>query len=484
MADIYLTNSLSNKKEKFIPLNPPSVGMYTCGPTVYKDVSVGNFRTYVIADVLYRVLRFNGYKVKHVMNLTDVGHLTGDNFGDADIGEDKMEKSAKEQGKTVWDIAKFYIDAFLKDFYELNLIKPSVFPRATEHIDEQVDLIKKIEKAGFAYKTSDGIYFDTKVYEKSTGKKYGDLSTLESIKEGARVKKNPEKKNPRDFALWKFSGKPGVRQMEWESPWGLGFPGWHLECSAMSMKYLGESFDIHIGGEDLRSIHHPNEIAQSESVTGKLFVKYWIHVTFLKVDGRKMSKSKGNAYTLTDVKKRGYNPMSLRYLFLTAYYRDSLNFTWEALASAQNAYNKLKSRLFSLKGAASVRMVLSEGKEGKIEDYRKRFLKAVNDDLDTPKALSILWEAVKSNIPSEDKYDLALYFDEVLGLRLSDFSSFNIKVSDKVSKLMDERESLRKEGKFEEADKIRGKIYELGFVVKDTPQGSKLLSRQDKKIVS
>ena len=483
MIDIYLTNSLSNKKEKFIPLNSPHVGMYTCGPTVYKDVSIGNFRTYVVADILYRVLEFNGYKVKHVMNLTDVGHLTGDSLGNADIGEDKMEKSAKEQGKTAWDIAKFYIDAFLKDFDELNLIRPAVFPRATEHINEQIDLVKKIEKAGFTYKTSDGIYFDTEAYEKSTGKKYGELSTLESIKEGARVKKNPEKKNPRDFALWKFSGKPGVRQMEWESPWGLGFPGWHLECSAMSMKYLGESFDIHTGGEDLRSTHHPNEIAQSESASGKLFVKYWIHVTFLKIDGQKMSKSKGNAYTLSDIKKKGYDPMALRYLFLTAYYRDPLNFTWEALTSAQNAYDKLKSRLFSLKGV-NARTVLSEGKEEKIEGYRKRFLKAVNDDLDTPKALSILWEAVKSNIPSEDKYDLALYFDEVLGLRLSDFSSFDIKVPDKVGKLMDERENLRKGGMFEEADKIRERIYELGFVVKDTPQGSKLLSRRDKKIIS
>jgi cysteinyl-tRNA synthetase len=274
MADIYLTNSLTRTKEKFTSIVPEKVGFYTCGPTVYSFATIGNFRTYTTADILNRVLKYNGYDVTYIMNITDVGHLTGDNEGDADTGEDRMEKAAKREQKDIWEIAKMYTDSFLKEYKLLNLLPPQQFTKATDHIKEQISLIEDLEKKGFTYITHDGVYFDTKAFEEKTGKIYGELSTLDQIKEGARVEANPEKKNPRDFALWKFSPKNEKRQMEWESPWGVGFPGWHIECSAMSMKYLGETFDIHAGGEDLQSTHHPNEIAQSEAANSEVYLSY------------------------------------------------------------------------------------------------------------------------------------------------------------------------------------------------------------------
>jgi len=471
VADIFLFNSLSRKKEKFEALNPPKVGMYTCGPTVYDFASIGNFRTYLTADLLYRTLVYNSYQVDYIMNITDVGHLTGDNLGDADLGEDRMEKSAKAQGKSAWDIAKFYTQIFLGDYEKMNLTKPMLFTKATEHIKEQIELVSKLEKVGLTYKISDGIYFDTVSFEKKTGKKYGELSTLNTIKEGVRVEPNPEKKNPRDFALWKLSKKPGERQMEWESPWGMGFPGWHIECSAMSMKYLGESFDIHLGGEDLRQTHHPNEIAQSEGATGKPFVKYWLHTTFLQIDGQRMGKSLGNFYTLADIEKKGFDPSSLRYLYLTAHYRDTLNFTWESLTSAQNALTKLRSQLLALKESRQ-RTVLSKEKEGKMEEVRYAFIEAVSDDLNTPRGVAIMWDMLKSNIPAEDKYDLALSFDEILGLSLNKVSTTKLAIPEDLKKLIDERNKLRVEGKFEDADKIRIKIEEKGFYLMDSKGGT------------
>ncbi len=473
VADIYLTNSLSRKKEKFESINPQKAGVYTCGPTVYDFASIGNFRTYLAADVLVRTLKLNGYEVNYVMNITDVGHLTGDNLGDADLGEDRIEESARVQGKTAWEIADYYTNAFLKDFEKLNLTKPSFLPKATDHLAEQIALVKKLEEKGLAYKIKDGIYFDTQKFESKTGKKYGELSTLDTIKEGARVEPNPEKKNPRDFALWKFSLVPGERQMEWDSPWGVGFPGWHLECSAMSMKYLGESFDIHVGGEDLRQIHHPNEIAQSEGATGKTFVKYWLHATFLQVDGKRMGKSLGNAYTLTDIEKKGFDPSSLKYLFLTAYYRDTLNFTWESLESAQNALNKLREQTIALKEEKE-RTQLSPEKWEKVEKYREEFLLAVNDDMNTAKAMAVLWEMLKSNLPSNDKYDLALFFDEVFGLGISGATLEKIEVPKEIEELAKKREELRGAGKFEEADAIRKEIETKGFSLRDTPEGTKI----------
>lgn len=467
MADIYLTNSLTRKKEKFIPLTDGKVGIYSCGPTVYDYASIGNFRTYTSADILLRVFKYNGYKVKYIMNLTDVGHLTGDNLGDADIGEDRLVKAAKKERKTAWEIAEYYTQAFFKDFEKVNLEKPEKFVKATDHIDEQVDLVRRLEEKGLTYRTSDGIYFDTIAFEEKTGKKYGELSILDRIKEGARVEVNPEKRNPRDFALWKFSPKDEKRDMEWNSPWGVGFPGWHIECSAMSMKYLGETFDIHVGGEDLRSTHHPNEIAQSEGATGKKFVKYWIHGAFLKVDGGRMGKSLGNVYTISDIEKRGFDPLVLRYFYLIGKYNEPVNFTWESLGAAQKALNRLRSLVVGLKSLA--------GGERKTEEYSQRFIQALNDDLNTPQALAVLWEMLKSNIPGQDKYNLAISFDEVLGLKVDQVKQV-LHVSQEAEQLVKQREKLRKEGKFKEADEVRKKIYDLGFRVEDTAKGSKLKS--------
>lgn len=499
--DLYLTNSLTRKKEKFEPINSPNVRMYTCGPTVYDFASIGNFRTYITADILLRVLKYNGFKVSYVMNITDVGHLTGDNFGDADIGEDRIEKAAEREGKTAWDIAKFYTDAFLTDFKKLNLTSPDNLVKATEHIQEQIELVRRLEEKGFAYRISDGVYFDTKEYEKKTGKKYGELSTMDAIKEGARVEPNPEKKNPRDFALWKLSypggrsfdsaqdGSAPPRQMEWESPWGVGFPGWHIECSAMSMKYLGDSFDIHAGGEDLRQTHHPNEIAQSEGATGKTFVKYWVHTTHLKVEGKRMGRSLGNIYTISDLEEKGYEPLALRYLYLTAHYRDSLNFTWDSIDSAQKALENLRAQVYAAKSQKH-RTALSEEKRKKIDDLNSRFQSAVNDDLNTPQALAVLWEAMKGNIPSEDKYDLAISFDEIFGLKLREYEPSATKevktpkgnkiittvvLSGPTIARIDARELARKSSDFEKADKIREEIRKTDKLeIKDTPDGTQI----------
>lgn len=471
---LILYNSLTRKKEEFAPISPPSVGMYTCGPTVYDYSSIGNFRTYVTSDILRRVLTYNGYKVKSVMNITDVGHLTGD----ADEGEDKIEKAAKKERKTAWDIAKFYTEAFLEDMKKIGILEPDFIPKATEHIKEQIELIQKLEAKDFTYKTSDGIYFDTAGYETETGTEYGKLSTMDEIKAGARIEANLEKRDPRDFALWKFSMEPGKRHMEWESPWGLGFPGWHIECSAMSMKYLGESFDIHVGGEDLRQTHHPNEIAQSEGATGKPFVKYWVHVTFLLVDGQRMGKSIGNVYTVSDIEEKGFDPRSLRYLYLTAHYRDPLNFTWESLAAAQSAFEKLAQKLAEFRQES--RKTLSQDKSVKIDQYQREFANALNDDLSTPKAIAVLWEAAKSNMPAQDKYDLIMNFDDVLGIGLRDKTEAVLKTLglekrvEGLTELLAQRDELRRQGKFDEADKIREKIREIGFEIDDMPGGARV----------
>lgn len=468
MMRIY--NSLTRKVEDIKTIKPKHLGVYTCGPTVYDYVSIGNWRTYVLGDLFVRASKYMGHEIDYVMNITDVGHLTGDNTGDADIGEDRMEKASRREGKTAWDIAKFYTEDFLDGYKKLNMTQPKVFSKATDHIDEQIDLVKKIEERGFAYKTSDGVYFDTRAYEKA-GHKYGELSTLKNIKEGVRVKANLEKKNPRDFALWKFSPDGAQRQMEWDSPWGKGFPGWHVECSAMSMKYLGEQFDIHFGGEDLRSTHHPNEIAQSEAATGKKpFVKYWVHGAFLLVDGGRMGKSIGNAYTLDDIEKKGFEPLALRYLYLTAHYRDQLNFTWESLEAAQTALNKLRSYVARFK---------SEGgdSDSNVDQYKQKFKDAIENDLNMPQALAVVWEVVKSNIANSDKLDLILDFDQVLGLKLSetrDSVDESLNVSGDVTNMIKEREVARDKGDFEKADDLRKKISEMGYDLVDTNSGTEI----------
>ena len=469
MADIYLTNSLSRKKEKFTPINPPKVGMYTCGMTVYDYAHIGHGRKYVGDDILRRVLAVNGFEVNHVQNITDVGHLVSD----ADEGEDKLEKGAKKAGKSVWEVAEFFAQHFYDSMDRLNVLRPTTIAKATEHINEQIELVRKLIDKGFAYDTPEAVYFDIEKFA-DYPKLFGQNVSEKKVGVRDEVKGGEHKKHPADFALWfKTVGRFANHTMHWQSPWGDGFPGWHIECSAMSMKYLGEQFDIHTGGEDHLSVHHPNEIAQSEAATGKRpFVRYWIHHAFLKVDGKKMSKSLGNLYTIEDVQDKGYEPIALRYLFLTTHYRDPLNFTWESLASAQSALEKLRLQILAAKDGE--RKSLSSEKEEKIEKFRQVFIEAVNDDLNTPKALAVLWQVLKSNIPSTDKYDLALYFDEVLGLGLSELTKTKIKIPMKAKELVAKREKLRAGGEFGEADKVRSEIRKLGFDVEDSAKGSKL----------
>lgn len=460
-----LYNSLSRKIEDFEPIQPPKVGMYTCGPTVYDFAHIGNFRTYTTADFLVRILKYNGYEVEYVMNLTDVGHLTGDNLGDADLGEDRMEKAAKKEGKTAWDIAKFYADTFIRDFDLLNLERPKLFAKATDHIKEQIELVRRLEKRGFAYVTSDGVYFDTSKFEN-----YGKLSDLDQIQEGARVEVNPEKRNPRDFALWKFSPKGEKRQMEWNSPWGVGFPGWHIECSAMGMRYLGESFDIHAGGIDLKQTHHPNEIAQAEAATGKPFVKYWVHSAFVLVQGERMSKSLENNYKLYDLMKQGYDPLALRYLYMQTHYRQEMNFTFSALDAASNALKKLLTEAATWERPGTGCM-----------EFEEKFLEAVNDDLNMPKALAVVWELVKSDNPTSAKAASLFKMDRVLGLNLRKGSSAISEekqiVPEAVKKLLRERESLRKARKYGQADQVRKSIEDLGYEIQDMEKGTRVRKR-------
>lgn len=475
-----LYNTLTRKSEDFKPSDPKSTGYYSCGPTVYDFAHIGHARTYIFSDILQRALEFNGYKVKRVMNVTDVGHLTSD----ADTGEDKLEKGAKREGKSVWEIAEFYTEDFLRMLDKLRIKKPEIICKATGHIPEMISLIATLEKKGFTYKITDGVYFDTSKfpeYGRLTGQTYEQLQ--KSLKAGARVEMVSGKKHPTDFALWKFSppANPGLpkRQMEWTSPWGTGFPGWHIECSAMAMKYLGETFDIHTGGVDHIPVHHTNEIAQSEAATGKQFVRYWLHAQHLLVEGEKMSKSLGNFLRVADIEKKGYRPLTLRYLFLTAHYRTAMNFTWKALDGAKTAYEGLLASVAGIKNLRDKggRENLSEEKLEKVDLYRAKFQEAVNDDLNTAKALAVVWEVVKSNIPAGDKYDLLVLFDEVLGLDLQSVNvqSEEILIPDDVKRLIEQREVMRKQKKFKEADEVRKKIEESGFTVKDSETGAEVV---------
>lgn len=513
-----LYNTLTKKIEEFRPLKAPLVTLYTCGPTVYDYVSIGNFRTYVMADLLLRILNFNSYKVTYIMNITDVGHLTGDNLGDADVGEDRIEKAAQRENKSVWTIARFYEDQFKKDFQQLNLIPPRSWTRATDHVKEQIKLVNILTKKGYTYNISDGIYFDTSKFPN-----YGKLSPLDlkGIREGARVEKNPEKRNPTDFALWKFSVEYisqqktpnsslyGIRQMEWwfKGPFAgqlykkqqwleldkmvalsefskddrnefrltIGFPGWHIECSAMSMKYLGETFDIHAGGEDLVPIHHTNEIAQSEAATGKKFVSYWVHGAFMMVDGKRMGKSLGNNYRLDQLSEKGFEAMSLRYLYLLTHYRQKMNFTWNSLSSAQDAYNKLKQYVLSLR-SQNQRTVLSSDKLNLLDKFRDRFRQAVSNDLQIPQAVAVMWKMLKSNIPSTDKLDLLLEFDQVLGLNLDKVQDEEI--PKEIHDLAGKREEARRKGDFTLSDKLRKQIADKGYLIEDLEKDFKIRPRR------
>jgi len=451
-----LYNTLTRKKEVFKPINEKEVGMYECGPTVYSYPHIGNMLRYIFGDVLTRVLIYNGYKVKRVMNVTDVGHLTGD----SDSGDDKMEKAASKEGKKAEDIANFYWKAFKEDFQKLNITPPNVWCKATEHIKEQIELIKILEKKGFTYKTSDGIYFDTYKF-----KNYGKLSLLdkENIKAGVRIDLG-DKKNKTDFALWKFSEEPGKRQQEWKSPWGLGFPGWHIECSAMSMKYLGESFDIHTGGIDNMFPHHENEIAQSEAAFGKKFVNYWLHNNFLSVNGEKVSKSKGGLYTISELEELGYNPLVYRFMCLLTNYRNPLEFSLDNLNAVKNGYESLKNKILNISNTGAD----NQGKE-----YLNEFQKAIDDDLNMPNAVQALQKLLKDEkVSGKSKLELIQKMDSVFGLNL--LKKEKIKIPKEISKLVEEREEARKRKDWKKSDELRDKINELGYVINDTAEGSQI----------
>jgi cysteinyl-tRNA synthetase len=455
-----LHNTLTGKKEPFVPLVPGQVSMYNCGPTVYQYAHIGNLRSYIFADTLKRVLEWNKYQVKQVVNITDVGHMVGDGDG----GQDKMEKSAELEKKTAQEIATFYTDVFLKDISTLNIDTSKItFCKATDHIPEQIALIQILEKNGFTYTTSDGVYFDTSKFPA-----YGKLGNIDlaGLEEGSRVEANPEKRNKTDFALWKFSPAGEKRQQEWPSPWGVGFPGWHIECSAMSMKYLGETFDIHTGGIDHIPVHHNNEIAQSESATGKPYVHYWLHNAFLNIAGQKISKSIGNTLYLRDLVEKGISPIAYRYWLLTGSYRTMLNFTEESVLGAQTALIKLINHFIEWRqsplGTAN-------------SDYVKRFGDFINDDLDTPKALALTWELVKDkNVTPGDKSATLLKFDTIFGFNLSTMSIPKTEAEEippEITVLAEEREKARKNKDWKLADAIRAEITSRGYEVKDTEKG-------------
>ncbi len=461
--NIQFYNTLSRKKEIFKPIKKGHVGIYTCGPTVYWYQHIGNMRSYIFSDILKRVLLFNNYKVNHIINVTDVGHLTSD----ADEGEDKLEKAARKEGKKASAVAKYYFDVFLKDLQSLNILSPVKWPKATDHIKEQVELIKKLEKKGYTYKTKDGIYFDSSKF-----KDYGRLANLniKELKAGKRVSFG-EKKHKTDFALWKFSSPEEKRQQEWDSPFGKGFPGWHIECSAMSMKYLGEHFDIHTGGQDHIPIHHTNEIAQSEAATGKKFSNYWLHGAFLlNNEGKKVSKSTGGLYTISELELQGYKPEYFRYLCLQTHYKKPLHFTLDALEASGNAYEKLiKSYLKIREGAEKVP---HKGNTKYSSKYHIQFHEAINDDLNMPKALSVLWKLVQDGgVTYFTKMRLIDSFDEVLGLNIKNMKEEKFSIPKEVKELVKERETYRKEKQWEKADEIRKMIENKGFMIEDKSDG-------------
>ncbi len=491
-------NSLNHRLEEFKPIKKKAAGLYTCGPTVYNYAHIGNLRTYVFEDILKRVLNVNDYQVKHVMNITDVGHLTSD----ADVGEDKMEKGARREGKTAWEIADFYITAFEQDLNDLNILPPDIWCRATDHIKEQIKLIEKLEKNGFTYQTSDGIYFDTSKFPN-----YGKMANLENqeIQAGARVDMG-EKKNPTDFALWKFSPTNEQRQMEWKSPWGVGFPGWHIECSAMSVKYLGQPFDIHCGGIDHIPVHHINEIAQSEAANGKPLANYWLHGEFLLVQEitcvecgeeynpsrlfisglagsnkdlgascpkcgvmnfKKMAKSGGSFLTLATIKEKGINPLAYRYFLLQTHYRKQVNFSWEALQAATTGYERLKQTVANLQ--------TKEVEETKnTEQYYNQFKECLNDDLNMPQALALTWKMLDDKIlTDQEKLWLIKKFDEVFGLKL-DAEIKAEALPEEILEIINERDTARTEKDWAKSDELRKVLEGMGYKVEDALDGTKV----------
>ena len=456
--DIYFYNTLTKNKEKFEPINKEEVRMYSCGPTVYKDASIGNMRTYIMNDIIRRVLKYNGYKVKHAMNITDVGHLVSD----ADEGEDKMLKSAREMQKTPYEIAAYYTKLFMEDLAKLNVETPEVICKATDHITDMIKYVQKLLEKGYAYETSTAIYFDVSKLDE-----YGILSgiKLEDQKAGARVDVDAEKRNPYDFALW-IKAKPN-HIMKWESPWGLSYPGWHIECSAMGQKYLGEQFDIHTGGIDLIPTHHENEIAQSKGACGKIPARFWIHGEYLLINGGKMSKSLNNVYLLKDIIEKGYDPLTYRLFTYSSSYRTKLNFTWEAIDASQKALDKLRAGYQKhLSGNESV-------SDEEIVAYEEAFHKAINDDLNMPLAMSVVWDVVKNPKKSKKLAELLRKFDSVLALSLDKKSDVE-EIPEEVIRLAEERLKARAEKNWAESDRLRSEISALGYSIKDSKDGYEL----------
>ena len=460
MLKIY--NTLTRNKEDFKPIREGKVSMYSCGPTVYNYAHIGNLRTYIFMDIFRRVLRYDGYKIKGVMNITDVGHL----MSDADDGEDKMAKASREQKKTPLEIAQFYTSVFFEDLSKLNIGRPEVIAKATEHIQDMISYVSQLVDKGYGYEIDDGIYFDISKFEG-----YGKLSrlNLEEQQAGARVEVNSQKRHPADFALWK-KAEPG-HIMQWDSPWGRGYPGWHIECSAMSRKYLGMPFDVHTGGVDHIPVHHENEIAQNEALTGKQSVNYWVHGEFMLVDNGKMSKSLGNTYRISDLEDRGYRALDFRYFCLNTHYRKKLNFTFEGLDAAKSAYARLLSLLFKHKSSN-----VATDKD-LLESYEKDFEEAIDDDLNIPLALGVLWKMIKEN-ESKDIYELALKFDKVLGLSLDtaacDEEEPREDIPAEIVELCERRKAAKANKDYAGADALRSEIAAQGYTVVDTKDGYKV----------
>ena len=459
---VTLYNTLTKRKEDFVPLQKEAVRIYTCGPTVYSYAHIGNFRAYIFMDNLRRTLEYNGYTLKHVMNLTDVGHLESD----ADEGEDKMEKAARRENKDPYEIAKFYADIFFKDMGRLHIEKPEIIAKATDHIPEMMSFVEELIKNGYAYETSRAIYFDISKLDK-----YPVLSNrkLDDQIAGARVEVDPEKRNPYDFAVWIKA--PENHIMKWESPWGLSYPGWHLECSAMSRKYLGDVFDIHTGGVDHIPTHHENEIAQSKGCTGKVPAKIWMHVEFLQVDGGKMSKSLGNTYTLDQLQEKGIEPLAFKLFCYTAHYRTKLNFTFDSALSTQKALNRLREAYVKHEEAPKMQI-----EESKIQSYKERFLEAINDDLNMPLAMGVVWEIARNEVKAKEWADLLLELDKVLALDLKNSKSYletekEITLPEEIQKMVEERKQARQNKDWAKSDDLREKIEQAGYIVKDTKEG-------------
>ena len=461
--DIYFYNTLTKKKEVFIPLNKEEVRIYSCGPTVYKDATIGNMRTNIFQDVLRRVLRYNGYKIKHAMNITDVGHLVSD----GDEGEDKMIKSAREEHKTPLEIAEHYTQLFFNDLKSLNIETPEIVCKATDHIQDMLEYVKKLIDNGFAYETSTAIYFDVSKLDK-----YPILTNVdvENQKAGARVDIDPEKRNPYDFALWIKA--PENHLMKWDSPWGPSYPGWHIECSAMGQKYLGEQFDIHTGGIDLIPTHHENEIAQSKGKCGKIPARYWMHGEYLLINGGKMSKSLGNVYLLSDIINKGYDPLVYRLFTYSCTYRNKLNFTWEGIDATSKALNRLREGYQKhLTGTEDVSDEI-------LNEYERKFHEAINDDLNMPQAISVVWDVIKNNVKSKRFAELLDKFDSVLGIKISEKpAEEKVEIPSEILQIAEERKVARREKDWAKSDELRDKISELGYIIKDNKDGYEIVKK-------